>query len=85
MLIAHCHECGSRNLRPSHFQTTDLAYLVLLRSPVRCRSCRKRFYVSIFSIGKIGREAAARRDREEHEELKTHAANPGWRTFKDQK
>jgi len=85
MMIAHCHECGSRNLRPSHFQTTDLAYLLILRAAVRCRSCRKRFYVSIFSIGKIRRNAEVRRDREEHEEHKSHAANPGWQTFNDQR
>jgi hypothetical protein len=85
MMIAHCHECGSRNLRPSHFLIADLAFLLVLRAPVRCRTCRKRFHVSIFSIGKIQREAEARRDREEHEEHKSRAANPGWQTFKDQK
>lgn len=85
MMIAHCRECGSGNLRPSHFQVTDLAYLFVLRSPVRCRTCRQRFHVSIFSIGKIRREAEARRAREEYEERKSHAANPGWQTFKDQK
>jgi ribosomal protein L40E len=85
MMIAHCHECGSRNLRPSHFLMADLAYLLVLRSPVRCRTCRKRFHVSIFSIGKIQREAEARRDHEVHEEHKSRAANPGWQTFNDQK
>jgi hypothetical protein len=85
MMIAHCPVCGSSNLRPSHFQTKDLAYLLVLRYPVRCRSCRKRFYVSIFIIGKIRRDAEARRNREQLEEHKSQAANPGWRTFKDQR
>ena len=85
MMIAHCHVCGSRNLRPSHFQIVDLAFLLVLHVPVRCRTCRKRFHVSLFSIGKIRRDAEVRRDQEEHEEHKSHAANPGWQTFKDRK
>ena len=83
-MTVYCHACGSRNLRPSRLQLKDLVYLLVLRYPVRCRYCRKRFSVSIFSIGKIRREAEARRNREEHEEHRSQAANPGWRTFKDQ-
>ena len=83
-MTIYCHACGSRNLRPSRLQLKDLVYLLILRYPVRCRNCRKRFSVSIFSIGKIRREAEARRNREEHEEHRSQAANPGWRTFKDQ-
>jgi len=85
MTIVHCHVCGSRNLRPSHFQLMDLAYLLILRLPVRCRSCRVRFHVSILKIGKVRRDAEARRDRDQHEERMTQAANPDWRTFKDHK
>ena len=83
MVIAHCLVCGSRNLRPAHFQMTDLAFLLALRSPVRCRECRRRFHVSIFRIGKIRRDAEARRAREEHESRLSRAANPDWQTFKD--
>jgi hypothetical protein len=64
---------------------TDLALLVALCTPVRCRDCRRRFYVSIFSIAKIRRDAEARRARREYEENKAQAANPAWRTFKDQR
>ncbi len=85
MMIPHCRVCGSRNLRPSHFQTTDLAFLLFLHAPVRCRTCRKRFHVNIFSVAKIRREAEARREREKYEEYKSRAANPGWQTFKDQR
>jgi hypothetical protein len=63
----------------------DLAYLLVLCAPVRCRECRKRFHVSIFGIGKIRRDAEARRDREDRDERISQTANPGWRTFKDQR
>jgi len=85
MMIPHCHVCGSRNLRPSHFQVTDLAYILVLRAPVRCRTCRERLHISIFSIVRIRREAETRREREQHEEHKSHTANPGWQTFKDRR
>jgi len=62
----HCHRCGTRNLRPAHFRWADLAYLLALQSPVRCRYCRLRFYVSIFKIRKLRREAEERHAREEH-------------------
>lgn len=62
----HCHRCGDRNLRPAHLRWTDMACLLVLRLPVRCRYCRARFYVSMLKIGRIRREAEAQRAREEH-------------------
>lgn len=59
-MTANCPACGSRNLRPSQLQRKDLVYLLTLRAPVRCRYCRERFYVSIFSILKVRHDAAAR-------------------------
>jgi hypothetical protein len=61
-MIVYCHTCGSRNLRPSRLQLKDLAYFLALRYPARCRHCRKRFYVSILSLGKLRREAHAQLD-----------------------
>ena len=83
-MTVHCHRCGTTNLRPAHFRWGDLAYLLTLRSPVRCRYCRKRFFVSVFSIGTIRREAEARVHREEYEEQRSRAANPGPQTPKSQ-
>jgi hypothetical protein len=40
-----CHECGSPNVRQAHFRFPDAFHLLALRYPVRCRSCRKRWYV----------------------------------------
>ncbi len=59
-MSAHCPACGSRNLRPSQLQSEDLVYLLTLRYPVRCRYCRERFFVSIFNIRKVRRDADAR-------------------------
>ena len=43
----------------------DLVYFLILRHPVRCRYCRKRFYVSIFRVGEVRRDARARDVRHE--------------------
>lgn len=58
-MTVYCHTCGSRNLRPSRLQLKDLAYFLVLRYPVRCRHCRKRFSASIFSLRKLRRDAHA--------------------------
>ncbi|MGB0065639.1 MAG: hypothetical protein WBP85_14450 [Terracidiphilus sp.] len=68
-MTVHCHRCGSCNLRPSHFRWVDLAHLALLRSPVRCRYCRTRFYVTLGKISGIRREAEARIRQEHHMEM----------------
>jgi len=83
-MTIYCHTCGSTNLRPSRLQLKDLASILILRYPVRCRYCRKRFSVSAFSIGTIRREAEARLHREEYEEQRSRAANPGRQTPKSQ-
>lgn len=62
-MTLHCHRCGSSNLRPAHFRWMDLGFLIALRSPVRCRYCRMRFYVNLFRIGAIRRNAEERRSR----------------------
>jgi len=65
-MTVHCHRCGSDNLRPSHFRWMDVLNRVVLRSPVRCRYCRVRFYVSILNIRGIRRDADQRRARERY-------------------
>jgi hypothetical protein len=45
-----CYQCGSSQLRASHFRSDDLTELLLLHWPVRCRSCSERQFVSIFSV-----------------------------------
>lgn len=65
-MTVHCHRCGTSNVRLAHFRWKDLAYLLVLRSAVRCRYCRLRFHVSIFKIRAIRREAHERRAREEY-------------------
>ena len=67
-MTAYCRRCGSRNLRPSRLQLKDLIYFLILRHPVRCRYCRKRFYVSIFRIGEVRRDAHVRDVRHENGE-----------------
>jgi hypothetical protein len=83
-MTVYCHECGSRNLRLSRLQPKDVGYFLVLRYPVRCRHCRKRFSISIFSVAMIRREADARRHREEYEERKSLTAIPDEQTSNDQ-
>ena len=49
-MLAYCPQCGSADLRPSHLQPGDWHYLIRLRYPVRCRSCRHRGSVNLFKI-----------------------------------
>lgn len=82
-MTAQCHTCGSRNLRPSLLKRKDLIYLFALRSPVRCRQCRERFYVSIFSIRKVRRDAYARRARKESQMRGPQAEVFDWQNSED--
>ena len=66
-MTARCHVCGSKNLRPSRVQRKDLIYFLTLRHPARCRYCRERFYVSIFRITEVRRDALARDIRHQDE------------------
>jgi len=73
-VTVHCHICGTTNVRPSHFQLNDLPFLLVLRFPVRCRYCRLRFHVSVFSILEVRREDKARRACEKHDSHPSQAA-----------
>jgi hypothetical protein len=61
----------------------DLPFLLVLLSPVRCRYCRLRFHVSLFSIPKVRREDQARRAREEHDSHLAQAAAISERGLRD--
>jgi hypothetical protein len=39
-----CPSCASKNVRPSHWFSGDLSRAIILKFPMRCRSCRIRFY-----------------------------------------
>jgi len=82
-MTAHCRACGSKNLRPSRLQLKDLVYLIILRYPVRCRTCRERFSVSIFSVRKIQRDAQARRALKANERRMPHAVDLEQHGFDD--
>jgi len=49
-----CFHCGSDHLRISSFHIHDVPEFLLLRVPIRCRSCSERFYVQVFSAWKHG-------------------------------
>ena len=42
-----CRVCGFSNFRISRFRMPDLAHLILLRLPARCRNCDERTFVSL--------------------------------------
>lgn len=42
-----CSGCESPNIRRSALRMADVAHLLLLRYPTRCRECRERHYMSI--------------------------------------
>jgi hypothetical protein len=58
-----CCYCRSIHLRLSHFQVFDTPRLFLLQIPMRCRSCRGRIYVNIFSAWRQNRSEMTIRKR----------------------
>lgn len=42
-----CPECGSAKVRQAHLQFKDAIHLLILKYPVRCRICRKRWYLPL--------------------------------------
>ncbi len=43
----HCQECGSKQVRQAHVHLSDALHLLALQYPVRCRSCRTRWFVPL--------------------------------------
>lgn len=58
-----CYHCRSTNLRLSHIQLFDVPKILRLKIPLRCRSCRERFYVGLNLALRIGFQAKAARLR----------------------
>jgi hypothetical protein len=67
----YCNLCGSPNIRNSRFRPSDLPRLLLMQSPVRCRSCDGRYFAGIFSTSKLRSEAIARRNERRRRESKS--------------
>ncbi len=55
-----CGDCNSRNVRRSTVRVADIMPLLLLRYPIRCRSCRARTYVGILRALKLERSPRRR-------------------------
>jgi hypothetical protein len=51
----------------------DWIFLIILRYPVRCRYCRRRFTVSIFKIRKVRRDAHLRDVRHKNDKPMSQA------------
>lgn len=60
-MAVRCPRCGLRTIRSSQFRLFDLPRLFLLRSPMRCKSCRTRFYITVFERMRLRREAREHR------------------------
>lgn len=56
-----CPECGSTSVRQAHFRFSDAIYLLALQYPVRCRSCRKRWYLPLSEARRLPRSPVRRR------------------------
>jgi hypothetical protein len=61
----NCPHCESNKLRNSQYRAEDFFQLLLLRLPVRCRSCQERSYVSISKSRQIQRESKIRREKKQ--------------------
>lgn len=56
-----CFGCGSSRMRISRLRLSDLPGLLILRYPVRCRSCLQRDSVSVWAAWRLHSDGKARR------------------------
>jgi hypothetical protein len=56
-----CQWCGSEEIRDSKLRISDVFNLLLLKYPVRCRSCEGRNFDNIFAVLKLRAASKARR------------------------
>lgn len=52
-----CRYCNSSKVRTSRFRLADLAQLLLLKYPVRCRKCRERQYTGLITAMGLERDS----------------------------
>ncbi len=52
-----CRICGRADFRLSRLRSRDLGRVLAFQYPVRCRTCRERFYVFALRALTIGRGA----------------------------
>jgi hypothetical protein len=60
-MLHRCRICGKSTVHISHFRLFDVLRLILLQLPVRCRTCRRRYYVSISQANVIRNESHTRK------------------------
>lgn len=48
-----CIECGSTKVRQAHLRVGDLPFLLMLKYPVRCRDCKKRWYLPLVNARRL--------------------------------
>jgi hypothetical protein len=48
-----CPRCKNPALRTSELRLADILHLIVLRYPVRCRSCYNRFHIGLFSAQRL--------------------------------
>jgi hypothetical protein len=63
-MSVYCHECGSANVRQAHFRLADALQLFAMQYPVRCRSCKKRWYLPLSEARHLPRSPVRRRTTE---------------------
>jgi len=60
----YCHECGSTDLRVSRLHLRDYAQLIMMKYPIRCRTCKTRSFAPLrlaFQLPRLHRSGTRRR------------------------
>jgi hypothetical protein len=65
-MALRCRICGFSDFRTARFRRSDIARLLLLQYPVRCRNCRERAYAFVLRVFKIRRDAEIRHSETRH-------------------
>ncbi len=61
-----CPNCLSQDLRTSRFRIADLARILILQLPVRCRNCQQRGYAFLHQALRLPGRKVTRRKHSGH-------------------
>ena len=69
-----CPSCYSEHLRLSKFRSEDVGQLLVLRYPIRCRTCGERSYGNLFRAMRLPHSHSHRSEAKDAAETKEKAS-----------
>ncbi|MGH9605379.1 MAG: hypothetical protein ACRD3N_06725 [Terracidiphilus sp.] len=61
-----CMQCGETSFRTSRLRKSDVPQLFHFHYPVRCRTCKLRYFVNLIEAWNVHRADLVRREEQRH-------------------